>query len=144
LEWQVSRLQQQTEPRSPEGEASTNSSRRSILAVDDEENFLTLLNWFLTQRGYDVHTASTIDEALVLAEKQVFDIALLDLRISATNDGLALLDQLNVRLPTMKVIMMTAYPTVSSIKQAFDRGASRFLTKPVDLQELSQAIKTLL
>ena len=140
----MSRLQQQTEPRPPEGEASTNSSRRSILAVDDEENFLTLLNWFLTQRGYDVHTASTIDEALVLAEKQVFDIALLDLRISATNDGLALLDQLNVRLPTMKVIMMTAYPTVSSIKQAFDRGASRFLTKPVDLQELSQAIKTLL
>jgi DNA-binding NtrC family response regulator len=144
LEWQVNRLQQQTEPRPPEGEASTNSSRHSILAVDDEENFLTLLNWFLTQRGYDVHTASTIDEALVLAEKQVFDIALLDLRISATNDGLALLDQLNVRLPTMKVIMMTAYPTVSSIKQAFDRGASRFLTKPVDLQELSQAIKTLL
>jgi DNA-binding NtrC family response regulator len=44
----------------------------------------------------------------------------------------------------MKVIMMTAYPTVSSIKQAFDRGASRFLTKPVDLQELSQAIKSLL
>ena len=140
----MNRLQQQTEPRPPETEASTNSSRHSILAVDDEENFLTLLNWFLTQRGYDVHTASTIDEALVLAEKQVFDIALLDLRISATNDGLALLDQLNVRLPTMKVIMMTAYPTVSSIKQAFDRGASRFLTKPVDLQELSQAIKTLL
>ena len=140
----MNRLQQQAEPRPPEGEASTNSSRHSILAVDDEENFLTLLNWFLTQRGYDVHTASTIDEALVLAEKRVFDIALLDLRISATNDGLALLDQLNVRLPTMKVIMMTAYPTVSSIKQAFDRGASRFLTKPVDLQELSQAIKSLL
>ena len=140
----MNRLQQQTVTRPPEDEASTNSSRRSILAVDDEENFLTLLNWFLTQRGYDVHTASNIDEALVLAENQVFDIALIDLRISASNDGLALLDQLNERLPTMKVIMMTAYPTVSSIKQAFDRGASRFLTKPVDLQELSQAIKTLL
>lgn len=140
----MSRLQQQTDPGPPEGEASPNSSRHSILAVDDEENFLTLLNWFLTQRGYDVHTASNIDEALGLAENHVFDVALIDLRISATNDGLTLLDQLNVRLPTMKVIMMTAYPTVSSIKQAFDRGASRFLTKPVDLQELSQAIKTLL
>jgi DNA-binding NtrC family response regulator len=140
----VSRPQQQTETRSSGSDASAMSSRRSILAVDDEENFLTLLNWFLTQRGYDVHTASNIDEALILAQKQVFDVALLDLRIGATNDGLDLLDQLNQRLPTMKVIMMTAYPTVSSIKQAFDRGASRFLTKPVDLQELSQAIKTLL
>ncbi len=140
----MSRLHQQTETGPPEGEASTNSSRRSILAVDDEENFLTLLNWFLTQRGYEVHTASNIDAALGLAENHVFDVALIDLRISAINDGLALLDQLNIRLPTIKVIMMTAYPTVSSIKHAFDRGASRFLTKPVDLQELSQAIKTLL
>lgn len=120
------------------------ASRRTILAVDDEDNFLTLLNWFLTQRGYEVHTASNVEEALVLAQKRDFDIALLDLRIGATNDGLSLLDQLNQRLPTIKIIMMTAYPTVSSIKQAFDRGASRFLTKPVDLQELSQAIQTLL
>ena len=140
----MSRPQREPETRSSGGDALAVSFRPSILAVDDEENFLTLLNWFLTQRGYDVHTASNIDEALVLAEKQVFDIALLDLRIGATNDGLTLLDQLNQRLPTMKVIMMTAYPTVSSIKQAFDRGASRFLTKPVDLQELSQAIKALL
>lgn len=140
----VNHSQTETDTRSSEDDLNVMAGRRSILAVDDEENFLTLLNWFLTQRGYDVHTASNVDEALILAQKQVFDVALLDLRIGATNDGLALLDQLNQRLPTMKVIMMTAYPTVTSIKQAFDRGASRFLTKPVDLQELSQAIKTLL
>ena len=120
------------------------SVHRSILAVDDEENFLTLLQWFLTQRGYDVQTASSVEEAALLAQKQVFDVALLDLRIGATNDGLVLLDELNQHLPTVKVIMMTAYPTVSSIKQAFDRGAARFLTKPVDLQELCQTIQTLL
>jgi CheY-like chemotaxis protein len=39
--------------------------------------------------------------------------------------------------------MMTAYPTVSSIKQAFDKGALRYLTKPVDLQELAEALKSL-
>jgi len=39
--------------------------------------------------------------------------------------------------------MMTAYPTVGSIKQAFDKGAVRYLTKPVDLPDLAAAIKVL-
>ncbi len=38
--------------------------RQSVLVVDDEENFLTLLKWFLTQRGYNVSTALSADEAL--------------------------------------------------------------------------------
>jgi len=120
------------------------AARRSILAVDDEDNFLTLLNWFLTQRGYEVYTASSVDEALLRAQERTFDVALLDLRIGTSNDGIFLLDELTQRLPRIKVIMMTAYPTVSAIKQAFDRGASRFLTKPVDLQELSEAVEILL
>jgi DNA-binding NtrC family response regulator len=120
------------------------AARRSVLAVDDEENFLTLLDWFLTQRGYEVYTASDADEALRLAEERTFDVALLDVRLGTSNDGMFLLDELTQQLPRIKVIMMTAYPTVSAIKQAFDKGASRFLTKPVDLQELSEAIKILL
>jgi DNA-binding NtrC family response regulator len=115
-----------------------------VLAVDDEENFLTLLDWFLTQRGYEVYTASDADEALRLAEERTFDVALLDVRLGTSNDGMFLLDELTQQLPRIKVIMMTAYPTVSAIKQAFDKGASRFLTKPVDLQELSEAIKIVL
>jgi DNA-binding NtrC family response regulator len=119
-------------------------ARRSVLAVDDEENFLTLLDWFLSQKGYDVYTVSNVDEALLLAQERTFDVALLDIRLGTSNDGMFLLDELTQRLPGIKVIMMTAYPTVSAIKQAFDKGALRFLTKPVDLQELSEAIKTVL
>ena len=119
-------------------------ARRSVLAVDDEENFLTLLNWFLTQRGYQVYTASHVDEALLFARERTFDIALLDIKLGTGNDGMFLLDELTQRLPKIKVIMMTAFPTVSAITRAFDKGAARFLTKPVDLQELSEAIKTLL
>ena len=118
--------------------------RRLVLAVDDEENFLTLLDWFLTQKGYEVYTAADADEALLLAQERPFDVALLDIRIGSNNDGIFVLDELTQRLPGVKIIMMTAYPTVATIKQAFDKGASRFLTKPVDLQELSEAIKTLL
>jgi DNA-binding NtrC family response regulator len=118
--------------------------QRLVLVVDDEANFLTLLDWFLTQRGYQVYTAANVNEALRLASERVFDIALLDIRIGASNDGLLLLDELTQRIGGIKIIMMTAYPTVTAIKHAFDKGASRFLTKPVDLQELAEAIKKLI
>jgi len=123
-------------------DASGTPARRSILVVDDEENFLTLLQWFLTQRGYQVATASSAEQALSLVGGRVFDVALLDIRLGS-GDGLALLEELTQRLPNLKVFMMTAYPTVSSIKQAFDKGALRYLTKPVDLQELAEALKSL-
>jgi two-component system response regulator RegA len=117
-------------------------ARPSILVVDDEENFLTLLQWFLTQRGYQVTTASSTEQALSLLDGRVFEVALLDIRLGA-GDGMALLEELTQRLPGLKVFMMTAYPTVSSIKQAFDKGALRYLTKPVDLQELAEALRSL-
>src|SRR4030095_810434 len=118
------------------------SGRRSVLVVDDEENFLTLLKWFLTERGFDIATTPSAEESLDLVQQRAFDIALLDIRLGAA-DGLALLKSLTERQPEMKVIIMTAYPTVSSIRQAFDKGASRYFTKPVDLQELSETIKSL-
>ncbi|HEX9787701.1 MAG TPA: response regulator, partial [Candidatus Binatia bacterium] len=83
-------------------------ARRSVLVIDDEENFLTLLHWFLTQRGYQVATASSADQALVLLDECVFDVALLDIRLG-TSDGMALLEELTQRSPELKVFMMTAY-----------------------------------
>lgn len=101
---------------------------------------LTLLEWFLSQRGYEVGTAASADEALKLLGHRTFDIALIDLRLG-TSDGLMLLEEMTNRLPRPNVFM--AYPTVSSIKQAFGKGASRYLTKPVDLQELAKALGAL-
>jgi len=115
---------------------------RSILVIDDEENFLTLVRWFLSQRGFEICTAASPDEALDLVQERSFDIALLDIRLG-TADGLSLLDTLNERAPQMKVVMMTAYPTVGTIRQAFSKGVLRYLTKPVDLEDLSEALHTL-
>lgn len=118
------------------------SRPRSVLVVDDEENFLTLLKWFLTARGFEIATTPSAEESLDLVRQRVFDIVLLDIRLGST-DGLALLESFTERQPGIKVIVMTAYPTVSSIRQAFDKGAARYFTKPVDLQELSETIKSL-
>ena len=116
--------------------------RQSVLVVDDEENFLTLLHWFLTQRGYHVVTAASAEEALALLADEAFDVALLDIKLGSV-DGICLLEQLVQRSPNLKVIMMTAYPTVGSIKQAREKGAIRYLTKPVNLTDLARVIKQL-
>jgi len=121
------------------GSITPSTVRHSILIVDDEANLRALLHWFLTQQGYDVATAASADKALALVDGHAFDVALLDIKLG-TIDGINLLERLIQRLPELKAIMMTAYPTARSMKQAFDKGAIRFLTKPLDLPALAAAI----
>jgi DNA-binding NtrC family response regulator len=115
----------------------------SVLVVDDEQNFAALLEMVLTDRGYKVQTAMSGEAALKLAAQAAFDLALLDIRMGQTN-GLSLLGELKQRLPKIKVIMITAYPTPDSYRQSFQKGASAFFAKPVDLQELLQTARKLL
>jgi DNA-binding NtrC family response regulator len=115
---------------------------KSVLVVDDEPNFVNLLDWFLTKRGYEVRKALNGEEALKLVEKASSDLALIDIRMGPV-DGLSLLGEVKQRLPEMKVIIMTAYPTSDSRRRAFGKGASAFFTKPVDLQELLNTIQGL-
>jgi DNA-binding NtrC family response regulator len=119
-----------------------NSVAPSILIVDDEENFLALLRWFLANHGYEVQTASNGEDALRLAETRSFDSALVDVRMGPI-DGLTLLDELRQRFPVIKVVLMTAFPTAVTIKQSVAKGAAGFLTKPVDLQQLPKTIQGL-
>ena len=117
--------------------------RKTILAVDDEQNFLTLLNMVLTKRGFEVQTALNGEEALKLLQHDSFDLALIDIRMGPV-DGLSLLEELKQRLPGIKIIMMTAYPTVDTRIAAFQKGARAYFTKPVDLQKLLDTVRGLL
>jgi two-component system response regulator GlrR len=111
----------------------------SILVVDDEQNFVTLLELVLTKRGYEVQTALSGEEALKLLQNRSFDLAVVDIRMGSI-DGLSLVEKLKQRLPKIKFIMMTAYPTLDSRIAAAQKGASGYFTKPVDLEELLDTI----
>jgi two-component system response regulator GlrR len=115
---------------------------KAVLVVDDEQNFLSLLRWFLSNRGYAVETAASGEQALELLETRTFELALIDIRMGPM-DGLTLLGELKRRRPGIRVVIMTAYPTGGAIKQSRDKGAAAFLTKPVDLQELMNTIQSL-
>jgi DNA-binding NtrC family response regulator len=114
----------------------------SILAVDDEQNLLELLITALGKRGFKVRTASSGTEALKLVERESFQLALLDIKMGPVN-GVQLLKEIKDRSPVIKVIMMTAYPTLETRLDASENGASAYLTKPVDLQKLVDTINSL-
>ena len=113
-----------------------------ILVVDDERNFLQLLMMVLGKWGFEVKTAVNGDEALKLIDQQAFDVALLDIRMGPVN-GIQLLQEIKQRRPLTKAIMMTAYPTHEIRAEATARGASAYLTKPFEIDELIKTINSL-
>ncbi|HEV8342317.1 MAG TPA: response regulator [Candidatus Binatia bacterium] len=115
---------------------------KPVLVVDDEQNFLELLIRILGKRGFEVKTALSGYDALKLLDGESFELVLLDIRMGPMN-GIQLLDEIKERQPSVKAIMMTAYPTSETRLQAFEKGASAYLTKPVDLQELLQTMDSL-
>jgi len=114
----------------------------SVLIVDDEENLLVLLHRVLGKEGYDVRSATNSEQALELIEKHDFLLAILDIRMYPI-DGVSLLSEIKRRSSATKVIMITAYPTVDSRSECFRRGATTYLTKPLDTQELKKTLESL-
>jgi ActR/RegA family two-component response regulator len=114
-----------------------------ILVVDDEPNFLQLMTGALGKRGFDVNTALNGVEALKLMEKEIFDFALVDIKL-ADASGLCLLKEIKKRQPRIKAIIVTAYPTNETRAKANERGASAYLAKPLDLQDLLHTFTSVL
>jgi two-component system NtrC family response regulator len=106
-----------------------------LLIVDDEEAQRTVLAGFLRKRGFRVTTAASADEALRIVEGETVDLVLTDMRMPGRS-GVDLLDAVRGVNPDVGVVLMTAFGTVASAVDAMKRGASDYLTKPVDLDEL--------
>ena len=119
------------------------AQRSSVLVVDDELNFVILLDRVLSKKGYQVETASNAEQALALIrEHTTFDLAIVDIRMEPV-DGLTLLAELKQRLPDVKVIMLTAYPTYETRMTSVQKGASAYFTKPIELGTLLDTVRQL-
>ena len=116
---------------------------KNILIVDDEENLLLLLERILSKQGYQVMTAKNSYDALALLETRVFQLAILDIKMFPI-DGVLLLAEIKSRRPAIEVIMVTAYPTIDTRTECLKKGASTYLTKPVDILELKTTVDALL
>jgi DNA-binding NtrC family response regulator len=119
------------------------TSRPKLLIVDDEPIIRESLGEFLTQEGFSVTVSGSAEEALTLAAKTRFDLALCDVQLPGL-DGLDLLQRLLKISPDTFVILITAYGTVENAVAAFRRGAHDYLMKPLLLDDVLAKIRRLL
>ncbi len=114
--------------------------KERILVVDDDEGLLRLLTMRLSAMGFDVTTCTTGEEALAVAKREVFNLALTDLRLP-DRDGLSVLEELRLIHPDLPVLLLTAHGSIPNAVEAMQRGAFGYLTKPFDDKELKATIE---
>lgn len=115
-------------------------SKGNLLVTDDREGIRQLLKEVLEVFGYSVHTAATGQEALNTLTSEEIDLVFLDLKMAGM-DGLETLKAIKESRRGPKVIMMTAYQDAGTLKEALKYGASGFIAKPFDLNELHEVIE---
>ncbi|MBW1696490.1 MAG: sigma-54-dependent Fis family transcriptional regulator [Deltaproteobacteria bacterium] len=106
-----------------------------ILVVDDDLSLRQMLNAVLSDDGYEVQEASDGQSAVEAVENQFYDLILLDIRM-ARMGGIEALKQIKKLSPGIPVIIMTAYASVDTAREALKSGAFDYLTKPLDIDEL--------
>jgi len=114
-----------------------------ILAIDDQLYFRVFLEDLLDQEGFEVTTASSVDEALELAERERFDVILTDLAMPGT-DGAELVRRLRERAPDPAIVVLTGVGDVPTAVEAMKVGATEYLLKPIDRAVLARALEDLL
>jgi two-component system NtrC family response regulator len=114
--------------------------RAGILIVEDEDAQRTLLAGLLRKEGYAVGEAGNGHDAIESFKNDVFEIVLLDYKLPDT-DGLTLLKKFKETNPETEVIMVTAFGSIENAVGALKAGASEYMTKPIDLDDLLFKIK---
>jgi CheY-like chemotaxis protein len=113
---------------------------QSILLIDDEKDLCALLGNALSSRGFQMEYAHTRGEALKCLAGRRPDLILLDLSLP-DGDGLALLSHLRKTRPAPAVIITTAFGSEEVRSEAEKLGASGFLDKPYDEEDVIRKIR---
>lgn len=111
-----------------------------VLIVDDEQNHRLMLKLHLEDAGYQTEQVENGLQALDALEKDKFDAILLDMKMDVM-DGLTFLGMMNRKGFQLPVIVITAFSTVKTAVESMKLGALDYLTKPVDIPQLMDALK---
>jgi DNA-binding NtrC family response regulator len=106
-----------------------------VLIVEDEATLAGAIEGFLRRQGATTRMFATAEAALGAIAEVAPDVALVDLHLPGM-DGLAALEAIRGERPETQVVMMTAYSSVPTAVAAIKAGATDYLTKPLDLEEL--------
>jgi CheY-like chemotaxis protein len=111
-----------------------------VLLIEDEAVLRTSLAALLRNRGYEVREAASAAEALACAAQFTADVAIADLMLRDQLNGLELLGMLRDRLPAVRAVLITGFPSEELRDSAEQAGVAAFLEKPFTIQQLAAAI----
>ena len=110
-----------------------------ILLVDDDAVFNQVLGRALSTRGFEVRGAHNGKEALALCAEFKPRYIVLDLKLG-TESGLGLIPSFNREVPDARILLLTGYASIATAVEAIKRGAHDYLAKPVDADQVVQAL----
>ncbi len=114
-----------------------------ILVIDDEQFIRNLLTVILTDQGHKVIKVESVEEALPLFDNHEFDIVFTDLAMPNT-DGITGAARMKERQPEIKVVLMSGYGADMASDQVGKGIIDAAISKPFDLAEINQVIKSVL
>ena len=112
--------------------------KRSILLVDDDERLRSRMTRAFEERGYEALQADGYEAALKIAEQESTEYAVVDLRMPGKS-GLELVRELHRIDPATKIVVLTGYGSIATALEAVRLGATHYLTKPADVEEVIAA-----
>ena len=118
-------------------------SNKKILVVDDDTTFLLMLQSFLAKKGYDIEIISNPQKAIALLDQTKFDLILSDYRMPEM-DGMEFLQSIRMKGIETPLILITSYGDIKLAVKAIKHGASDYLTKPVNPDELLALVQNAL
>ena len=114
-----------------------------ILVVDDEDIVLESCQAVLELDGFEAQFAPSADKALEVMNSNEFDLLLIDVKMPK-KDGMYLMRKIKEQWPDMPVIVMSGYYTTETIQEAMSMGATTFIAKPFEPDELMETIRNVI
>ena len=111
----------------------------TILIVDDEKNYLVVLEALLRPEGYEIITADNAVDALRLVRESDLDLIITDMKMPGMS-GMELLEECKKLIPELPLIMMTAYGTIELAVEAIKKQAFDYIAKPFKNEELKLTV----
>ena len=114
---------------------------RSLLLVDDDEAFVKRLAKAMEKRGFVPETAGSGSEGRAIAVTRPPAFAVVDLRLEDGN-GLDVVEALRERRPDCRIVVLTGYGAIATAVAAVKVGATDYLSKPADANDITNALLT--
>ncbi|MBE3093459.1 MAG: response regulator [Actinobacteria bacterium] len=114
-----------------------------ILVVDDDLDMCEIISDILKEEGYSVNSSYNGEDALMKIKKNHYDLIVLDYKLNEMS-GLMVLEKSLQMIPSLKVIMISAFGDDSTKSKARELGAFDFIDKPFDLKRFVQAVQDIL